>query len=41
MNVSEEKPPFWGSWGRIYAGVIAYLVLLIFLFDWFARSWNR
>ncbi|MCX7605174.1 MAG: hypothetical protein N2036_13935 [Bryobacteraceae bacterium] len=37
----EEKPPFWGSWARVYAGVALYLALLILLFDWFTRSWNR
>jgi len=41
MNPADEKPPFLGSWGRIYAAMVLYLALLIALFDWFARSWNR
>lgn len=41
MTFTDEKPPFWGSWARIYAGIIAYLALLVLLFDWFTRSWNR
>jgi hypothetical protein len=41
MNPLDERPPFWGSWGRIYAAMVLYLVLLIALFDWFTRSWNR
>jgi len=41
MNLSEDRPPFWGSWGRIYAGLVVYLAALIALFTWFARSWNR
>jgi len=36
----EEPPPFAGSWGRIYCGVILYLCCLIMLFYWFTRTWN-
>jgi len=41
MNPSDERPPFLGSWGRIYAGLGLYLVALIALLAWFTRSWNR
>ncbi len=41
MNPTEERPPFRGSWGRVYAALALYLVLLIALFTWFTRSWNR
>lgn len=33
----EEPPPFWGSWWRIYAAVLAWLAFLILLFAWFSR----
>lgn len=41
MSLQEEKPPFWGSWSRLYAGLGLYLALVIALFTWFTRSWNR
>lgn len=41
MNPLDERPPFWGSWRRIYAALVLYLVLLIALFTVFTRSWNR
>lgn len=41
MNPLDERPPFWGSWRRIYAALVLYLVLLIALFTGFTRSWNR
>jgi len=41
MNQQKEKPPIFGTWGRLYAAVAAYLCLLIALFTWFTRSWNR
>ena len=37
----EEPPPFLGSWGRVYAAVVVYLVCLIALFSVFTRSFNR
>jgi hypothetical protein len=36
-----EQPPFFASWGRLYAAVAAYLVLVIVLFDLFTRAFNR
>ncbi len=41
MNPMDDRPPFWGSWGRIYAALAGYLALVIALFTWFTRSWNR
>jgi hypothetical protein len=41
MSTNEEKPPFLGSWRRIYAGLVLYLAAVIALFTWFTRSWNR
>lgn len=41
MNPFDERPPSWGSWRRIYAALVLYLVLLIALFTGFTRSWNR
>jgi len=37
----EERPPILGSWERVYAVVIAWIVLLIILFFWFTKTWNR
>jgi hypothetical protein len=37
----EEKPPFFTSWARLYAAVLAYLVVVIALFDLFTRRFNR
>jgi hypothetical protein len=41
MSTNEEKPPFLGSWRRIYAGLALYLAAVIALFTWFTWSWNR
>jgi hypothetical protein len=41
MMQQEERPPFLGSWRRIYAAVVCYLIALIALFTWFTWSWNR
>jgi hypothetical protein len=37
----DEPPPFLGSWGRLYAAVAVYLVVVIVLFDLFTRAFNR
>jgi hypothetical protein len=34
----DEPPPFLGTWRRLYVAVVAYLILLIALFRWFARA---
>lgn len=41
MNPLDERPPFWGSWRRIYAALVLYLLFLIALLTGFTRSWNR
>lgn len=33
----DEPPPFLGTWGRVYAAVILYLIVLIVLFALFAH----
>ncbi|MEK7405079.1 MAG: hypothetical protein AAB225_08225 [Acidobacteriota bacterium] len=37
----DEPPPFWGSWRRVYLGVLLYLATLIGLFWAFARAFTR
>jgi hypothetical protein len=37
----EEPPPFLGTWKRVYAAVLFYLMVLIVLFLWFTLTWNR
>jgi hypothetical protein len=40
-HVPDEPPPFLGSWNRVYVAVIAYLIVLVLLFFWFTRTFNR
>jgi hypothetical protein len=35
----EEPPPFFGTWRRVYLGVLGWLALLILLFYLFAREY--
>lgn len=37
----DERPPFLGTWRRVYWSIVLYLAALIALFSWFTRSWNR
>ena len=37
----EEPPPFLGTWKRVYAAVLFYLMVLIVLCLWFTLAWNR
>jgi hypothetical protein len=37
----EEPPPILGTWRRVYTAVIAWILLLITLFYWFTKAWNR
>ena len=39
-DVPDEPPPFLGTWRRVYAGVVIYLVLLIFAFYLFTRAYR-
>jgi hypothetical protein len=38
---AEAPPPILGSWSRLYTVVICWIILLISLFYWFTRTWNR
>lgn len=37
---AEERPPFGGSWRRIYLAVVVYLFFLIALFYAFTRAYR-
>ena len=41
IDQPEEPPPFLGTWPRVYAAVLIYLVLVIVLFYLFTRAFNR
>jgi hypothetical protein len=38
--MTEEKPPFGGSWGLLYALVILNLVAIIALATWFTKAFE-
>lgn len=35
--MTDERPPFFKSWGWLYAVVLAELAALVALFTWFTR----
>jgi hypothetical protein len=37
----DDRPPFLGTWRRVYTVVLLYLALLITLFALFTRAFNR
>ena len=39
-DVPDEPPPFLGTWRRVYAGVVIYLVVIIFGFYLFTRAYR-
>ena len=39
-RLDEEKPPFFGTWARLYAAVVGYLFFLILLFYAFTRAYQ-
>jgi len=39
-GVPDEGPPFLGTWRRVYAAVIVYLVLIIAGFFLFTRAYQ-
>ena len=39
-NNIEDKPPFFGSWNKIYLLVFSVLVILILLFYLFAKAFS-
>jgi hypothetical protein len=38
--VHDDPPPILGKWSRLYAGVLGWLAVLIFLFWLFAKIWS-
>lgn len=41
MSEQDERPPFFKTWNRLYAAVIAYLCAIILLFTVFTKVFNR
>ena len=39
-SLRDEPPPFFGTWGRVYVGVVIYLAILIGLFYLFTRAFQ-
>jgi len=39
-RLDEDKPPFLGTWKRLYAAVVGYLFFLILLFYAFTRAYQ-
>lgn len=39
-DLPDEPPPFFGSWRRLYAAVLAYLAALIGAFFVFMRAFS-
>ena len=39
-EIVEDKPPFLGTWNKIYLFVLGELVVLIFLFYFFAKVFS-
>jgi len=40
IEIKEEKPPFLGSWNKIYLFVFTELIILIFLLYLFTEAFN-
>jgi hypothetical protein len=39
-DVPDEAPPFLGTWSRVYAAVLVYLVFVIAVFYGFTRAYR-
>lgn len=39
--MTDDPPPFLGTWKRVYACILVYLAAVLVLFWWFTRTWNR
>ena len=39
-DVADEPPPFLGTWKRVYAGVLIYLVVIIAVFYAFTEAYR-
>ncbi|MFH1572765.1 MAG: hypothetical protein ABIG68_02215 [Acidobacteriota bacterium] len=37
----DDKPPFGGTWNRVYAAVVVFTVLLILALYWMTVTFNR
>ncbi len=41
MHPRDEPPPFLGTWPRVYAAVVIYLVAIVLVFVWFGRTFTQ
>jgi hypothetical protein len=39
-TATDDPPPFLGTWGRVYTGVLLYLAAVITLFYLFTRAYS-
>ena len=39
--VDNDKPPFLGTWKRVYTAIVLYLVAVITLFYLFTQAYKR
>jgi hypothetical protein len=39
--MTEEPPPFLGTWTRVYTAVALYLAAIIGLFAWFGEAFRQ
>jgi hypothetical protein len=39
-SLTDDTPPFFKSWNKIYLFVLSVLIILIFLFYWFSISFK-
>jgi hypothetical protein len=39
-DMPDEPPPFLGTWGRLYAAILAYLAATILLLYLFTRAYR-
>jgi len=39
-RVEDEPPPFFGSWNRIYAAILVYVLVLVLLLYWMTVALN-
>jgi hypothetical protein len=40
VDVSEERPPIFGTWRKLYLAVLLHLALLIVLFYFFSEAFK-
>lgn len=39
-TVDDEPPPFLGTWNRVYASVLIYVIVVVLLLYWMTVSLN-